>query len=419
MECDSLLMGQSVAGFLSYLARLVSLFYLPVIPASAWEHYPMLKIAIVTNCPAPYRVPVYQRLAQVPGIKLQVIFCCRREPNRLWDLPPLEFDHAFLRDRFITWNDRYIHHNMDVFSCLDESAPDVIVTDGFNPTHLYAFAYAHLKGRAHVAMTDGTAVSEQTLSRLHRIARCYVFGRSDAFIFASNGGRKLFESYGVAPERCYKSALCIDNGEFAPGLQPLEEKRFDFIFCGRIETVKNPHFALKVARQVALRLGRKIKILFVGAGSQELSVRNAAAQHGDQVQAQFNGFARQQELPSLYRSSRIFLFPTQWDPWGVVANEACAAGLPVIVSPHAGAAGELVRDGENGFICELSLDQWTERAVLLLTRPDLLAKFSGRSRSIVREYTFENAAAGILAACSPHFRWPLQEAAPEHRRACG
>ena len=60
----------------------------------------------------------------------------------------------------------------------------------------------------------------------------------------------------------------------------------------------------------------------------------------------FHGFAAQRELPDLYRSAKVFLFPTLADVWGVVANEACAAGLPVIVSPHAGVAGELVRDDD-------------------------------------------------------------------------
>jgi glycosyltransferase involved in cell wall biosynthesis len=366
----------------------------------------MIKIAIVTNCPAPYRIPVYQRVAQVPGIELQVIFCCEREPNRLWNLPALKFKHAFLRDRFITWKERYIHNNLDVLSSLQQFAPDVIVTDGFNPTHLYAFGYAKIKGLVHVVMTDGTDVSEVALSALHRIARRFVYAHSSAFIFASNGGKKLFESYGVPADRCYKSALCVDNDKFFPRRQGAEQKPFDFMFCGRIEAVKNPHFALEVAREVAIRLGRKIHILYVGDGSQQQDVRNAAAKCAELVHAEFNGFALQQELPSLYRSARIFLFPTQWDPWGVVANEACAAGLPVIVSPEAGAAGELVRNGENGFICELDLAQWTERAVLLLSHPNLLAKFSERSLTVVQEYTFENAAAGILAACAPHLSLP-------------
>jgi glycosyltransferase involved in cell wall biosynthesis len=203
--------------------------------------------------------------------------------------------------------------------------------------------------------------------------------------------------YGIAPERCFMSCLCIDNDAFTPHGE--QEKKFDFIFSGRIEPVKNPLFALDVAARTAQRLNRKVSILFVGAGSEEENVKKEAARRSDLVEAVFSGFAAQHQLPSLYRSARVFLFPTLWDPWGVVANEACAAGLPVIVSPEAGVAGELVRDGENGFVCELDAGAWAERAASLLAQPDRLQDFSRRSLALVREYTYDSAALGLLDAC--------------------
>ena len=83
----------------------------------------------------------------------------------------------------------------------------------------------------------------------------------------------------------------------------------------------------------------------------------------------------------------------------MVANEACAAGLPILVSPHAGVAGELELNGENGFICDLDVSLWADRAMLLLTQPDIYRKFSDRSRSLVSKYTFEEASSGIVTAC--------------------
>src|SRR4051812_17807489 len=112
------------------------------------------KIVFITNDPAPYRVPIFNRMAQTPGISFHVIFCCNREPNRLWTLPPIRFAHTYLRRQFFTIRGRYIHNNPDVIGALKKLAPDVIVTDGFNPTHLYAFGYAAVKQIAHVAMTD-------------------------------------------------------------------------------------------------------------------------------------------------------------------------------------------------------------------------------------------------------------------------
>ncbi|HEY0844086.1 MAG TPA: glycosyltransferase family 4 protein [Noviherbaspirillum sp.] len=368
----------------------------------------MTRLAIVTNEPPPYRIPVFQRVARTPGITLRVIFCARREPNRQWDLPPFEFDHRFLKERITTVKGRYIHNNPDVIGALRDFSPDVIVNDGLNPTQLYAFGYAFLKGIPHVPLTDGTYQSELGLSRVHKIIRRIVYGRSAAFLSASMGGQRLFESYGARPERCFKSYLCIDNDAYLRTPEP-EEKKFDFIFCGRIVPEKGPLFALDVARETARRLGRKTSILFVGSGSEEGRTREAAARMTDRVESHFHGFGLQGQLPALYRSARIFLFPTHADVWGVVANEACAAGLPVIVSPHAGVAGELVLDGENGFVCPLDAGQWAERAASMLTVPQLLEHFSRRSLSLVRLYSFDNAAQGLVDAC----RFALSSGAPD------
>ena len=356
------------------------------------------KIAYVTNEPAPYRIPALNRIAAASDISLHVIFCCEREPNREWNLPPMDFDRTFLRERITTVNDRYIHNNIDVIPALKRLAPDVVITGGFNPTHLYSFGYALVKRVAHVAMTDGTLDSEKNLSTFHRTVRRFVYARSGAFISASQGGKKLFESYGVPESHCFQACLCVENGDYFP-LREHDERRFDFIFCGRIEAVKNPFFALDVALRVAKNLGRKVRMLFVGSGSLEQEVRQAASKFPDQLEATFNGFALQHELPALYRSARLFMFPTLWDPWGVVANEACAAGLPVLVSPYAGVAGELILDGENGFICELDAHLWAERATLLLSEPDLYREYSRRSRALVSEFTFDAASAGIVNAC--------------------
>jgi glycosyltransferase involved in cell wall biosynthesis len=358
----------------------------------------MPRIALVTNEPPPYRVPIFNKIARVPGIEFQVIFCCRREPNRHWNLPPLEFDHVFLKERITTVNGRYIHNNPDVVPALSRFSPDVVVTDGFNPTSLYAFAYAWFKGIPHVPMTDGTDISEQALSGVHRTIRRFVYARSAAFLSASVGGDRLYQSYGIPLERCFKSCLCVDNSAFTPAADQ-EQKQYDFIFCGRMEPGKSPLFALNVALDVAKKMNKKISILFAGSGSEEESVKRAAALQPELLHAHFHGFATQQELPALYRSARIFLFPTLADVWGVVANEACAAGLPVIVSPHAGVVGELVLNGQNGFVCDIDIDLWAERSILLLTEPDLYRRFSERSLSLVSQYNFDNGATGLLDAC--------------------
>lgn len=367
----------------------------------------MPRIAFVTNNPPPYRIPVFERLGRMPGVTLRALFCARREPYRHWDLPQMHFDHVFLRERYIGIGDKYIHNNPDVIPALRRFAPDVVVTDGFYPTQLYAFGHAFMKGIAHIPLTDGTYLSEQALSRVHKVVRRIVFARSNAFLSASRGGDRLYQSYGIPPQACFQSALCIDNERYRQAAAAAK-KEFDMLFCGRMEPGKNPLFALDVAAATARILGRKVTLLFVGSGSQEEKARAAASAHAGFVDAHFHGFAQQGELPALYASARLFLFPSLADVWGVVANEACAAGLPVIVSPHAGAAGELIVDGQNGHVCPLVESEWAKRAAMMLAQEETWRRYSRHSLSLVSEYTFDKAAAGFLDAC----RYALSAAAP-------
>ncbi len=360
-----------------------------------------MRVALVTNLPPPYRVPIFNRLARHPALDFHAVFCAAREPNRAWDLPTMAFIHHTLRERYLTVRGRYIHHNPDILPLLQRLQPDVVITDGFNPTHLYAFAWARWAARsnrrAHIAMTDGTDQSERKLTLLHQLARRLVFRHSQAFIAASDGGQRLFRAYGVDPARCTYSWLCIDNAAFAP---PAGGARtHDLMFCGRLEAAKDPLFAVAVACETARRLERRVRLLVVGAGSLERRLRDAARAASALVELHLHGFASQAELPSLYQSARVFLFPTHGDVWGIVANEACAAGLPVLVTPHAGVAGELVIEGRNGHIRELRVDEWADCAFRLLTDDARWRACSRYGMQRVQRYTFDGAAQGIVDAC--------------------
>lgn len=351
---------------------------------------------MVTNIPAPYRLPVFEVLGADRDIDFRVFFCGRREPDRHWGRHAERFSHRYLNERFIAFRGRYIHINPDIWSALREFKPDAIVNTGFNPTHLLAFLYARIRGIKHVTMTDGTYQSEGNLTAMHRWIRRRVFAGTESFIGASAGSLQLYRSYGVEDGRLFKSPLCVDNDAFAEA--ECREKKHDFIFCGQFIARKNPLFALAVAQGTARKIGRRVSIVCVGSGGLGEEMRATAAWMASEVDVVFPGFASWQELPAHYAAARIFLFPTLHDPWGVVANEACAAGLPVLVTPAAGAAHELIRSGENGFVMPLDLPRWIDASARLLADDGLYARFSVRSRELVSEYTCESAARGIRDA---------------------
>ncbi len=355
------------------------------------------RIALITNLPPPYRIPIYNLLAQDPTVEFHAIFFSLREPNRSWDLPEIQCQHHFLHERFITYRGRYIHCNPDIISLLNKISPDVIINDGFNPTHLLAFLYALHKKHPHIPMTDGTDSSEQKFSFLHKLIRKIIYKRSASFISAALGGIRLYASYGIPKELCFLSCLCIDNEKFQP-TNLNEEKVYDFIFCSRLEKEKNPAFAIEVARLTATRLGRKCSLLIVGSGSLLSILEKLSRKFINIIDVVFHGFATQSELPALYRSASLFLFPTQADVWGIVVNEACAAGLPVITSPYAGVVGELVIHNENGYVIDLHEQVWADSAAKLLNNKIIYDQFSQNSLTLVAKYNFISAANGIKMA---------------------
>lgn len=355
------------------------------------------RVVLVTNIPAPYRNPVYKTISEKLGLDyFHVVFCAKQEANRDWVIEQQGFSYTFLKAQVIHKKGKYIHNNPDVWGVLNRLKPDVVITSGFNPTHLYAFMWACLNRKTHIPMTDGTLESEESLSFLHCLVRRIIYRFSGAFIGASVGSRRLYGSYGIPVERFFQSHLCANNEAFYPCVSV--SRTYDFMFCGRFSSEKNPSFALDVAIGVARSLGRHVKLLFVGSGAMLDAVKDYAYCHSDELEATFKGFVQQNDLPKLYCDSKIFLFPTSWDPWGVVANEACAAGQAVIVSPHAGVVNELVLHNDNGYVLPLELTLWVEHATNLLSNSVLLKQFSEQSLQRVQNFSYAAAARGVIDA---------------------
>jgi glycosyltransferase involved in cell wall biosynthesis len=91
-------------------------------------------------------------------------------------------------------------------------------------------------------------------------------------------------------------------------------------------------------------------LIFAGEGPLREQLNAEARSLGLNGQVHFVGFANQTELPEIYRSSDLMVLPSEYEPFGVVVNEAMLCGCPVIVSDRVGAGDDLVSTGQNGFI---------------------------------------------------------------------
>ena len=353
---------------------------------------PRTRVAVVTNIPTPYRIPVYDLLSDVRDFDVRVFYFAEREFDREWVLQHPRVESVVLPSTTIHWRGRDIHFSRGVWKQLNRFRPDVVLTNGFNPALLVAFAWAVVHGVRHVAQTDGTPDLERRLGTVHRVVRRVVSRRSATTIAASRAGLELLTRWGARPETRFLSALAVDNTRFRT--DPLAERDLDVLVSGRLDDRKNPLFALQAAADAAERLGRRLTVAMLGDGPLRPEVEAFGRAHTDHIELMLPGFLQQDELPGWYRRARTFLFPTREDAWGLVVNEAAAAGVPQLVSVEAGAK-ELVSEGESGHVLPLEHDAWVDALVAVLRDESGRVEMGRAAVRAVAPYTYEAAARGL------------------------
>lgn len=104
------------------------------------------------------------------------------------------------------------------------------------------------------------------------------------------------------------------------------------------------------------------------------------------------------DVAGYYRAASIFCLPTLNEPFGLVFLEAFSYGLP-IVATRIGAIGEIVQDGESGYlVAPQSAEELADRLKRLLDDPLLCERFGSRGRDWVgRRYSWD-ATGGRIAA---------------------
>ena len=349
----------------------------------------MITIALITNIPAPYREKLHELIAEQYQNNYTVIYCAETEADREWAFNLGNYKKIFLSK----YNKATVHNNLRIWKELKKLNPDIVITGGFYPTMLYAFAWCMLNGKKHLVFTDGTLTSEKHLSITHRLVRKVVFSKTKAFIGVSEGSKALYKSYNIENGRFFRSYLCVDNSQFIK--TPFEEKKYELMFSARFIELKLPFFFIEIAKKVKETLGY-CRVLILGSGVLKEEMFRKLNEYG--IEYDYPGFVENRRIAEYYSKAKIFLFPTKNDTWGVVTNEAMAAGLPVITCEDAGVAHDLVIHDQTGYVLPVEKDTWAEKAISILTDRALYERLSANAYQHVQQYNSQNAAKGFIDA---------------------
>lgn len=185
------------------------------------------------------------------------------------------------------------------------------------------------------------------------------------------------------------AASVINHPTTLGGLHP---GRYDYFFLpGRLHRWKRVDLAIRAFRCADV----DARLVIAGGGEDEAVCRAAAA--GD-PRISFTGRVSDTELADLYADALAVLFVPLREDMGLVTFEAFLAEKPVITVTDSGEPANLVRDGENGFVCEPVPEAIARRLELLHRDALLTRKLGQRGFADVQNVTWRNVARNLIGA---------------------
>ncbi len=316
----------------------------------------MMRVALLTNFVPPYRVPVFRALREEVG-ELRILISTVMERDRPWspDWGDLEvivqrtwtLQRNFRHERF---SQKYeLHLPYDTIPQLARWRPDAILTAEFGTRTAQAIAYAKLVRVPVVIWATLADHLERGRGWVRYCARRALVRASERVIVNGESGARYIRSIGGAEDLVARVPYAIELEPFTSiplGREPAQGRRL--LFSGALTERKGADLMVEGAALWGARNpAESLSITVVGDGPLGEELRTAGLPSN--VTIEWVGSVEYQQLPAYYASSGILLYPTRGDEWGLVVNEAMAAGLPVIGSVYSQAVDELVEEGRNGW----------------------------------------------------------------------
>jgi glycosyltransferase involved in cell wall biosynthesis len=308
-------------------------------------------VAILVNQIAPARLPVYRGLAD--HFVLSILHGGTEDNRNTWQhiggLPSTVTVKPLLnwqlRSRRTLKGEVFDHHYLHVpVGALIELVrlhPDAVVTNEMGIRTLCALIYGTLFRKPVWVWWGGTVHTERKIRTTRRVVRYAIARWATNWVSYGRTSTAYLTSLGIPTSNILELQNSVDEQQFgADGPQLFAvEPRPVVLYTGQLIARKGVELLLRAAASLQ-RQGYQFSLLLVGNGPGHPALE-ALATHLELKHVQFHPGQLPGDMPSVYRSADLLIFPTLEDVWGLVCNEALLSGIPVLCSQYAGCAPEL------------------------------------------------------------------------------
>jgi len=365
-------------------------------------------VVLLTNFIPPYRLPLYEALADRVAC-LTVLVSTPVEANRSWRPDHGRLDVRVQRTVSLRrlWRHpagfsdaAYVHFPWDTLRQLRTLRPDIVVSSELGFRSVLSAIYCLGSRRARLVLwADLSERTEQGRGRMRSLVRRWLFRRANRVVVSGASGHRYVERFGVPPSRIVHVAQpALPDFAKAGATERTNGPVRNLLFAGQLTERKGLLPFLEVlADWASAHPGEEVTLTVAGSGPLKATLESFESP--GRLAIRVVGEQDPRELPALFEQADAFVFPTLADQWGLVVNEALAAGVPVIGSIHSQAVEELCEDGTTGWLFDPDDKNSTRPAIdrALATSPADLAVMRRRATERVRTLTPESTADRMVA----------------------
>ncbi len=283
-------------------------------------------------------------------------------------------------------------------------SPDAVAIPGYSePFALAVLRTCKRLGIPAVLMSDTHAGSIRGNAGRETLKRQLVALYGSALV-AGKPHAEYLASLGFPVERIVTGYDVVDNRHFstrAAGSAPKNDRLPQpyFFCCARFVAKKNLQFLVEEFAQYRREQTHDAwDLVIAGDGPLREAVARCASEFSVAPNVHILGHRSYADLPVLYAYAGAFILPSIVDEWGLVINEAMAAGLPVLVSNGAGCHRDLVEIGVNGSIFDPANAGDLAGLMGGIATSTRRNEMGAASRRIIADWDVDRFAKGLTAA---------------------
>jgi glycosyltransferase involved in cell wall biosynthesis len=294
---------------------------------------------------------------------------------------------------------------------LSTRQPDAVAIPGWSHRGALAALLWCSRSRVPVVLMSESARGDHVRSRWKEKIKHRVVSLCGSALVGGRRHQDYLEELGMSPARILAGYDVVDNDHFARGSERARTRAFEerqrlglperyFLASARFVEKKNLPRLLKAFAGYRQAAGEAAwDLVLLGDGHLRQQLIALISQYALKGVVHMPGFRQYADLPAYYGLADAFVHASTVEQWGLVVNEAMAAGSPVIVSRACGCADELIVPGKNGFTFD-PLDPSELAGLLLHVASDSCDRrtLAREGRAIIAEWSPDRFATGLLKA---------------------